>query len=289
VLPPLYLLATSWAPGRSRAWRATAAAAALAVLVAATALAQRALPVRHLPAWTPTAIWDLAAVSVARGEVLLPEGIHGPGLDVAQLERALSPDQALPLFTQTRAGIGAGILSPMRDLDRGELLHRWLALPFEEPRAYFTHRSAVAWSLFGPQREDKPLALFMVPEVVRYADNPPIASNQTALNAGLVAAMQRWRTGPLAMPLAYLALGLLAALRLRGRAGTACAGLSGALLLSALLYAAPLPFIVPSAEWRYVFWPMFACALAALLALAAPRAPEVAESAAPAPPPRPVP
>ena len=245
------------------------AALATAVLVAMLAIGSvftRALISREMPSWTKTAIWDLAAVSVTEDRMRLPEGIRGPGLDVAQLRELYTPHQALPLLVGTRSGIRAGFAGPLPDDVRSEVLSGWFRLPIEAPVAYFRHRISVTASLFGTQPADKPEALFMVPEVVAYRDNPAIALNATTANTRLVSLMRQWRSSWLAAPASYLALGVIALVVCVRRAPSQARAIVTAQIASGFAYAAALPLIAPSAEWRYLFWPMFAATLGFVLA-----------------------
>lgn len=222
----------------------------------------------HLSAWAPTAIWDLAAVSVATDRMLLPVGVRGPELTIAELRGALDHDQSLTLLVGTRSGINAGAITPIQEPHRTELLWRWLRLPFEAPRAWAEHRAAVAWSLFGPQRGDKPTELFMAPGVVHFRDNPRITPNDSGLNRALIGFGQAWRTSLFCTPLAYLTLGLISIALARRRAAPAPCELIIAAVVSGLFYAALLIVLAPSSEYRYAFWPMLSGTLAFLLALA---------------------
>lgn len=234
-------------------------------------LVNRALTVTHLPAWTPTAIWDLAAVSTARGEVRLPEGMLGPGMDVGQLAGALDCDTSLHLLIGTRSGINAGIIAPLPDAVSAELRRRWLSLPLTDPAAYARHRACVAASLFGPQSADKPETLIMTPTVVAREGNPPLALNDTRANAWLVGWMRSHRGDLVVAPLLPMLLGLAALVIARRRSlPHAQRALIDAVVLSGLAYAASLLPLAPAAEFRYVFWPMFSGVLAFLLALLAP-------------------
>jgi len=259
-------------------WRGTAAAAALMAAVAGFVLYASAAGLTRLvvaeprPAWTPTAIWDLSAVSVASGQILLPAAMHGPGLSVDELRRLTNPDASLNLLVGSSSGINSGIVAPLPAPLLRELRQRWMGLPLSNPQAWLRHRVAVAWSLFGPQRRDKLDDLMIVPRIVTLADNPPIVANATVANAKLAGAVLRWRDQPWCTPILYLLLALPALGWALRRDFDGDRALVASLVASAWLYAVPLVFIVPSAEWRYALWPMLACAVALLLALRRQRA-----------------
>ncbi len=275
VLPLLVLLVARVPRSHRRGGSALllALAAGVALYVASIALT-RLLVAESRPAWTPTAIWDLSAVSVASGTLLLPPGLHGPGLDVDELRPLVNSDTSMTILVGATSGINPGIDIPLPAPVLRDLRNGWLQLPLDHTEAWLHHRAAVAWSLFGPQRRDKTEDLMFVPRIVSFGDNPAIVPNRTRANAVLAGVVMGRRDQPWCTPILYLLLALpaLAAVQRRGFRGDR--GLVTALVASAWLYALPLVFIVPSAEWRYTLWPMLASALGLLLALGRSRASE---------------
>ncbi len=249
---------------------AAALALALAALLGAGALG-RALSAHHATPWAPTAIWDLAAVSVASDAFLLPAGMHGPGMDVDELRPITTPDTVIALLSGNRSGLNAGDAEPIPEPARGELRARWLGLPLTHTRDWLAHRGRVAWSLLGPQRRDKAPDLMITPRITTAPGAPPLGEPPGRTAQALAAWVFAHRDAWWLAPIAWLALGLPAvALALRRRfAGDRALVL--ALVASALAYTAPLLLLAPAAEWRYLLWPMLASALALLLALAGTR------------------
>ena len=280
VLPLFVLALARWpgAPSRLTMRLALALPRVLVAVLAASTLS-RAVTERPVPSWTPTAVWDLAAASVESGELLLPPGTHGPAMTVDELRAYMDHDMALGLWLRAPSGINVGIAAPLPPGTERELLRRWLALPLTHPRPWLSHRARVAWSLFGPQRADKPTELLIVPQVVALEGNPPIRANATAANRALVEGVLARKASIWIAPAGYLLLGVAASL-LALRRGMPAPSRSAVLALAASgwLYAAPLALVAPSAEWRYAFWPMLACLVAFALAAfpcrrqAAPRA-----------------
>lgn len=269
-LPPALWLWTELvvSPNASRVRRFALVVVATLLVGLTARTANFLLATEHYSAWAPTAIWDLAAVSVATDRMLLPVGVRGPDMSIGELRAALDHDQALTLLGGTRSGINSGVITPIPEPQRTELLRRWLRLPFDAPRAWGEHRWAVAWSLFGPQRADKPTQMFMAPDNVAFRDNPPVTPSDRRLNRALIDFGQAWRTSLLCTPLTYMALGLVSmALAWRRATRAQCESIV-AIVISGFLYAAPLIVIAPSAEYRYAFWPMLSGALALWLALA---------------------
>ena len=268
-LPPLLfpLLAESrWAP------RGAIARTALAVALSAGAFAawagvSKLVVTIPSPVLNVLAIWDLSAASVASGELLLPEGVHGPGLTVDELRPLVNADTVMHVLNGTRSGINPGIESPLPAAVEKELRLRWLALPFTHPAAWLRHRLAVAALLFGPQGRERGESAFIIPKVIARPGNPVIVANDTATNAWLLKTVREWRDGIACMPLTYLLIALAAsglALR-RGFRGDR--GLVHSLAIGAWLVSLPLVVLAPAAEWRYSLWPMMSSAFALLLAL----------------------
>jgi hypothetical protein len=197
--------------------------------------------------------------------MLLPSGVHGPGLTVEELRPLVNSYASMTILTGTRSGINAGILEPpLPEAVKRELMLRWLRLPFTHGTAWLRHRLDVAWSLFGVRRAGEPEGQFFEPIVTPFRDNPPIGKNETIANDLLLRAVKAMHYTPWTAPLAYLALSIVA-LSLALRAGFAGDRmLAGALVLGTWLFALPLVVLVPSADWRYALWPMV-CAVAALL------------------------
>ncbi len=264
-----------WLAGQQTTrWRARLALSlgGLLLVGGSAQLVNRALTVRHVPAWTPTAIWDLAAASAARGEVLLPAEMIGADMGVDQLAGALDCQTVIRLLTGTRSGINPGIDAPLPDPVLGELRRRWLSLPATAPWDYARHRACVAASLFGAQAAEKPETLIFVPDIVERAGNPTLTRNATSANAWLVAWMRAHRGDRIVAPLLPLLLGLAALVIARRRSLPEDARARiDALVLSGLAYAVSLLPLAPAAEYRYVFWPMLSGGVAFVLALLAPR------------------
>lgn len=221
-----------------------------------------------VPAWSSTAIWDLSAASVASGGLLLPPGVHGPGLTVEELRPLVNSYASMTILTGTRSGINAGLLEPpLPEAVKRELMLRWIRLPFTHGTAWLRHRLEVAWSLFGVRRAGEPEGQFIEPIVTPFRDNPPIPKNETLANELLLRAVQAMRYTPWCAPIVYLALSIVAmGIALRPRfAGDRL--LVGSVVLGTWLFALPLVVLVPAADWRYALWPVVSSVGALLLAL----------------------
>jgi len=261
---PLLVLAvqrgTAW-PWR-RLW--LPAAAVGAGLFALAALAERNVD-RRVDVLPATALWDLAAVSLADRVLLLPPASHGPGLDLDDLAQAFEPYANAPLFARTRAGIVQPFLQPDSALDAA-VTAAWRDAIAQHPRAWLAHRARVSAALFGAKAPDWPHELVYLDGVVAYADNPPLAPNRSALHAAAIALCQATFAGVLFAAWPYLALALIACVVAWRRRAAPRAQVALAVLASGLCYAAPLPLIAPSAELRYLGWTCAAALLGALVA-----------------------
>jgi len=267
----------------SRRWprRRTVAAAGIALLALLAAVTQAvdATAPRRVPVWPSLAQFDLAALSIASGEMRLPAFMTGPGLDVAELADAFRSWSNVPMLTRTRHGL-RGPFDPYTPAQRVELRRAWFAAIRDGPGAWLAHRARVAAALFGTHAPDWPRELVYVDAETAYGDNPPVARNTTALHARVMRAAAASVATPLLAAWPCLALGLLAAPLAWRRRGDLRARAAGIVLASAALYAAPLVVIAPAAELRYLDWPCVASLLAFVLAVRAPRPARPARDAA---------
>src|SRR5512146_1244883 len=206
------------------------------------------------------ALWDLAAISLRTGAVLLPPGSHGPGLDLDDLRRAYTPYMNLSLFIGTRAGIGAPFLDPADPLN-DEIRNAWLGAIRDHPGAYLAHRWRLTRALFGTRRREWPHEIVYVDGETAFGTNPPVAPNATAAHAFLVRGFEAARATPVLAAWPYLLIAIAASARAWRRRRDANAVAALAVLASGLLYAAPLPFLAPSAELRYLGWTCLAALL----------------------------
>lgn len=253
-------------------WRRALAAAGLAVgLALVPGIVSRALDAAPRDAWSAVALWDLGAVSIATGTVLIPPSVRAPDLSVADLEAGYKDWANPPLFAGNQ--IRLGFHAPYSAEDRRAVREAWLAMIREHPGAYLAHRARVTRHLLLGPPPEAPRELVYVPERIL----PPEAT--VALPAldrprdrAIVAVAESLRVTPLFAGATWLLLALLAALaawRTRvaepGRAALALAASSWA-------YAAPLALATGSAEFRYLHWSVIAALLAALAAFTARRA-----------------
>jgi hypothetical protein len=217
-----------------------------------------------------TAEWDLAAISLDVGVILLPPDSHGPGLTLDDLRHAFVPYTAATIFERTQAGMRQPFFAPADPLN-DEIRRAWIEAIVTHPRAYLAHRWRLTKALFGSKSGDWPRGLVYVDGVYQYDGNPPVAPNTSSAHAWCSRLFDAMYESVLLSAWPYLCLTLVALALAWRRRHQADMGPAFAVLTSGLLYAAPLPFVAPSAELRYTGWTCLAALIGTALVLAAPR------------------
>ncbi|HET9484448.1 MAG TPA: hypothetical protein VFO79_10870 [Xanthomonadales bacterium] len=239
---------------RVRRW-AAGVAIALALLAVPRAI-EHALSAERRPLWPTVALWDLAAVSLATGEVRLPRAV-APTLALADLAAHYRAWSCVPLYDSGLIRLALHV--PYTEAEVRAVDAAWLAGVRDAPGAYLAHRARVLAGLYWRPPSDAPRELVYV-AAHRVAAPERAAPAPTRLV--LAFAARAWDTPAFAW-LPYLALALLSLPFARPRART----VPLLLVASAACYAAPLALVATSSEYRYVFWPVVACLLATAAAL----------------------
>ena len=262
---PLALWAAWLAAGidASRTRVALIAAALCAVSIAMTSIINAQVQ-RRVPLWTATAEWDLAALSVASGEMLLPPFMIGPGLDVAELAGAFRDWSIVPMLQGTQHGMRDPFMTDYTPDELSTLGAAWFAGIRAHPRAWLGHHARQAVALLGLHEAAWPRELIYVDDEFQYRDNPHVARNESTLHKTLMRGAAWLSTTRALAGWPYLGIGLVAVpfawKRRRELAGTVAL----AVLASAWLYLMPLIVLAP-AELRYLGWSCLASVLAALI------------------------
>ncbi len=228
------------------------ASAALALLVFLLA----GLPARHpdvstRQVWPVTAIWDLAAVSIAENEMRVPADWRAPDLSVNELREAFQPWSNTTVFDTDKL-----LISLYRDPtpeQNASLRQAWLALWLEAPIPMLRHRLRLTRLLFGVPPGQVPAGLLMAPGWFQLAENPPLRPADSELRDRAVRVLQQVAGTPLYRGWPYL-LALLTLIALAARRRRTAHPLFWPVACSVLLLCAPLPLLAPSAEFRYLFW-----------------------------------
>ncbi|WP_139224845.1 hypothetical protein [Dokdonella immobilis] len=259
-------------------WRMGTAAVLVSMIIAGTVTLatgmtlDRMLATERRDLWPMLALWDLAAISVATGELLLPPFTHGAGLDVEELREtgAFNPVSVTSLFSSSRSGVNNGFIEPYSAEQRWTIAKAWWKAIADHPFAYLSHRGRTASLLFGRQSGQAPHGIAYYQARTDYRDNPPLPAAWFANAQGRLYRLadqlsSTWLFS--ALPLVLLNAGAfwLAWRRRGGAEGAFAAGISA----SALLYAASFLPLAPSAELRYLTWPIIAALPAVVFAFSA--------------------
>jgi hypothetical protein len=259
-----------WLVARSRV-RAALVAAAVFFGAAAFAAIVNAQVDRHVPLWTATAEWDLAAVSVASGEMLLPPFMIGPGLDVDELSHAFRHWSNVPMLQNTTHGMRDPFTEDYTQEQLATLRAAWIDAIRTHPRSWLSQKWRQAVALLDVHDADWPRELVYVDDEVQYRDNPPVVRNRSALHIALMRAAEWLRTTRVLAGWPYLAIGLVALPFAWRRRGELAGAVALAAIASAWLYLVPM-LPIAAAELRYLGWPCCASVLAAALVVLVPQA-----------------
>jgi hypothetical protein len=211
-------------------------------------------------------VWDMAAISVAENQNLLPPYLPEkiPGTDVLTgLQEKYTPLVNTPIYE---------VVSPYLDEQyHAQLRKDWLTLVVTHPQDYLAHRFHVFTALLG-----------LTDGAVYSAYQPGIRKNwlgvqfvslsQEDLKRDL-ALFATLAASPVYRVWSYVLLGLgvflVASFRLVRRWGTLRGNLLAATVsLSGLVNAASLFFIATAADFRYMIWSIFSAIIAMVILLA---------------------
>ncbi len=244
-----------------RHWLLTAA---LALLVAALAAIPNRLPqVADRPVWPLTALWDLVAISMKADELMIPASWQVGEARLPTLAAAFRPWSNTPIFDVGMLWIS--LYNEISPTQLADLRRAWTTAVARHPGAYFHHRLRLTAMLLGMSLTDVPASLRFAPAgFFQLPDNPPMTHRQPMLQRWWQAAGDRLANTPLFMGWCYVLVGAALAVLARRRAAHA---LELPLLASAALYLAPLVLVSPSAEFRYLIWPVVAVLTAGFMHL----------------------
>jgi len=248
-------------------------AIAVIALVMASALVgiaiDRIFVIERKVTWPTVALWDIAAVSVAVDELLLPPFTHGPGMSAAELREtgAFNPTSNIYLFTSSRSGIGGGITRPFPPDELAQLRRAWWSAATAHGSAYPRHRIRTFGLLAGPRTGPHQGASYYVDRVA-FQDNPELPQPLAAdLQWRFYAFAESVRSSLWFNAVPALVLIVVAVVLAWRRRGMLLADVAFAAALSMLLYAGSFLVLAPSAELRYLTWPIVAAPLALALAV----------------------
>ncbi|MGB8636264.1 MAG: hypothetical protein WCD66_04630 [Rhodanobacteraceae bacterium] len=247
--------------------RASLTLASLALIGLATVAINTSAP-RQRAVWPATAMWDLAAISIARDKVLLPEASVGPGMSVDDLAQAFEPWANTTLFARTRSGVRSPFLKPDQGQLKSDIARAWWHAVVSHPGAYARHRWRLTRALFGTHPSDWPVELIYFPRQNHVGDNPALAARTNPWQRLWFRWLDQWRRTALLAAWPWLLAGIPALLLGWRRRASIHGRMSLVLVASGWLLALPLLIAAPAAELRYLAWPISASIMALGLALA---------------------
>lgn len=210
--------------------------------------------------WAIIPLWDLQVISIATNQQLLPEGFVGEGMTVEQLQKAFSPNTNVPLFTYTTSGVRNPTLERFDQENTAKIFNAWADAVAKNPGVWAQHRIGLMLRMLGSYRTD---------DLVHMVDSPRFLpdANRTALQTRL---HQQWRglvdwlkQQGFASP--WLSIVLLAFFLVwRYLKQEAYDEVIVCLVLSAMAYGGGLLLLAPSAELRYLAWPIWAVLFAVM-------------------------
>lgn len=252
--------------------RLTVALGLMACLAAVPGAISRALDAAPRDAFSAVVLWDLGAVSIATGEMLIPPEVRAPDLSPADLEAGYVPWSNPAMFAV--APIRLGIHGPYSAADRRAVLGAWFAMIKAHPREYLVHRARVSRHLLlGPPAE-APRELTYVPARILPPEADIVLPDvDRPRDRVVIAIAERLRTTALFAGATWLALALAAGALAWPRRHTEGGRAAVALALSAWAYALPLALVTGSAEFRYLHWSVIASLLAMLATFTARQCP----------------
>lgn len=229
--------------------------------------------------WPLTAVWDLTAISIATGELLLPPQVRSPDLGVAALASDFSPWTCLP--TLANHPVKSSVVVPYSEDEATALRAAWFAAITAHPRDWLAHRATYVAFQLGLRRDGVPphAVLGLTDRDLPGHPAPPQARWQQATLGWLAAQRDGWMFRPWVYYLASLPLAVLAWRRRQRPA----AGLALAVAAGSWLTLAALAVLSASAEFRYLAWGLASPLLMAVLLAARHDAPTVQHTPGSAP------
>lgn len=260
--------------------RTFAVAVMIAVVAVSASLPQHHPAVTKRDVWPVTALWDLAAVSVVRDRMLIPDDWRTPELSVDDLRKYFRPWSNTTIFDSGKLFISL-YSDPTPEQSRS-LRRAWLDLWVETPLEIAWHRLRLSALLFGFMPQQVPLELKLWLQDSTLPDASLVSSPTSAFREGGRKALLALAVTPMFAGWLYLVLLLVLAGLGRRREQHV---LFWPTILSVGLYCLPLLLLAPSAEFRYLIWPVVAALIVLALFLTKTRKPTASQVPAVSAPP----
>jgi len=239
-------------------------AVSLAGIFTANKMLEKRFVTIPMSVWAVVALWDLAAVSLATGEMQIPSFAMSPTTTHKELREHFREDRNVPVYAVIYDN---GNPVPYTSTQLKEINKAWLTAIIKHPGAYFEHRWRLTRYLFG--RYDRKDSLAFSAGIYHYGDNPPMTLPENAWRDKVIdiyqEALKTWWSAPIVYVVVSLVSLMLFLRRRHGKHGKYAI----ALTLSGLLYVAPLCVVAPSAELRYFSWLFFTAPVSVALLLSA--------------------
>lgn len=260
-LPMLWFITGRRQPPLAWPRRLVLASTLAVAMVVLAGLPNRLPQVEQRPVWPLTALWDLAAVSIDQGRMLIPPDWRFNGLTLAELEAAFQPWTNTTIFATNKILITLYVTpTPAQS---SHLRQAWLAMLRDHPLSWARHRWRLSRMLLVGGKDAGPAELRFQTAWFQHPDNPPLARRQPGLQQAWARLGQRLSGSAMFLAWPYLLAG--AGMAVMAWRQPRRHPLLPVLLASAALSLAPLPLVAPGAEFRYLVWPLTACLVAALL------------------------
>jgi len=243
-----FLVERAYSSQETRAWRGmTAGAMAAFALFGLTSLVNRSLSKSESFESQALPLYDLAAISVARNELMYPDWLkqREPRLDVALLESLYTPNSVSPLLW------GEPPRVPMLTdaVENANLTKYWITAVWRNPGPYLKHRLLVVASMLGLYG-----TVYILPSGI--VSNPyGYKTAETMLNRATMLALQMSEKTPVFSGWAYVVSTLLF-FGLSRRLPTRLRSAAAALVASSACYLGPYLVISPSNDFRLIWWPV---------------------------------
>ena len=247
-------------------------AALLAIAISAYLVVPRWVAKERADTWAITLIWDLQAMSVRSGQVLVPPSICD-NATLEDLRQSFDPVFGINMYVKSKAR-WVNAATGLAAQQRSDLLGAWAQAAANHPSAYLRHRWHVFINTLGPKANRE--ADGSADEPMRYVfnDNPRVELVSSTAHTRARQAIAWLKPQLWASPLAWIVISssVLLGVGLRSRASPARSAsadsrIAAVIWLSAMFYLVPLFIALPSSEMRYVLWPTLACVLSACIAL----------------------
>ena len=262
----------------------------LAMFAGAMPLIEKQSGITRIDMLPTVAAWDMAAISVAENQMLLPSYMLGwQGMTSERLSQLFSPVSNVPLCQYT-PGVGREVLcmeaiplrrgNGLKPEDVSQLTKDWIALIRSHTDSYLDHRMNVALHLLGFYQHDSILGFnvssaqpdmlngqwYSGPNAEALSIEPFPAPSARGQFLAYGFQLMRLQT-PLMDPWLYLCLlAISTGAFVFAQHGNPLRATALALCTSGWLMLLPLFFIAPNPQLRYAVWPI-ACAILTTLML----------------------